>query len=79
VVIVSSSPAAVAVLGTPAARRWLDEIRHRRLSIGGDDLVAAGLSGPAVGRGLEAAILAMLDDGAHDRDAQLAAALKSTR
>jgi tRNA nucleotidyltransferase (CCA-adding enzyme) len=72
-------PEAVAVLGTPAARRWLEDVRHRRLAIGGDDLVAVGLSGPAVGRGLEAAMLAMLDGAAGDRDAQLAAALKSSR
>ena len=43
--------------------------------ITGDDLVAAGLSGPAVGAGLEAAMVAMLDGRAPDRDAQLAAAL----
>jgi tRNA nucleotidyltransferase (CCA-adding enzyme) len=72
-------PEAVAVLGTPAARRWLEDVRHRRLSIGGDDLVAAGLSGPAVGRGLEAAMVAMLDGAAPDRDSQLAAALDSAR
>ena len=41
----------------------------------GDDLVAAGLSGPAVGRGLEAAMVALLEGRAPDRDAQLAAAL----
>jgi tRNA nucleotidyltransferase (CCA-adding enzyme) len=70
-------PEAVAVLGTPAARRWLEDVRHRRLAIGGDDLLAAGVSGPAVGRGLEAATVAMLDDGAVDRDAQLQAALSA--
>ena len=58
-----------------AARRWLDDVRHRALDITGDDLVAAGLSGPAVGAGLEAAMVAMLDGHAPDRDAQLAAAL----
>jgi tRNA nucleotidyltransferase (CCA-adding enzyme) len=57
------------------ARRWLDDIRHRRLSIGGEDLVAAGLNGPAVGAGLEAATLAMLRGRAPGRDEQLAAAL----
>jgi tRNA nucleotidyltransferase (CCA-adding enzyme) len=65
----------VAAAGEPAARRWLDELRHRRLAISGDDLVAAGLSGPAVGAGLEAAMGAMLDGRAPDRDAQLAVAL----
>jgi hypothetical protein len=58
-----------------AAQRWLDDVRHRALDIGGDDLVAAGLSGPAVGRALEAATVAMLDGAAGDREAQLAAAL----
>jgi tRNA nucleotidyltransferase (CCA-adding enzyme) len=58
-----------------AAQRWLDDVRHRALDITGDDLVAAGLSGPAVGAGLEAAMVAMLDGRAPDREAQLAAAL----
>jgi tRNA nucleotidyltransferase (CCA-adding enzyme) len=57
-----------------AARRWLDDVRHRRLAITGDDLVAAGLSGPAVGAGLAAATAAMLDGTAPDRSSQLAAA-----
>jgi tRNA nucleotidyltransferase (CCA-adding enzyme) len=71
---------AVAVAGAwgdaEAARRWLDEVRHRRLEITGDDVVAAGLSGPAVGTALEAAMEAMLRGEAPDRDAQLAAALR---
>jgi tRNA nucleotidyltransferase (CCA-adding enzyme) len=58
-----------------AARRWLAQVRGRRLAISGDDLVAAGLRGPAVGAALEAATLAMLDGGAPDREAQLAVAL----
>jgi tRNA nucleotidyltransferase (CCA-adding enzyme) len=58
-----------------AAQRWLDDVRHRALDITGDDLVAAGLSGPAVGAGLQAAMVAMLEGQAPDRDAQLAAAL----
>ena len=40
-------PEAVAVAGAlgpaEAARRWLDDVRHRRLAITGDDFVAAGL------------------------------------
>jgi tRNA nucleotidyltransferase (CCA-adding enzyme) len=59
----------------PAARRWLDEIRHRRLEITGDDLVAAGITGPPVGRGLEAAMEAALAGRAPDREAQLEAAI----
>jgi tRNA nucleotidyltransferase (CCA-adding enzyme) len=58
-----------------AAQRWLDDLRHRALSITGDDLVAAGLQGPAVGKGLEAAMVALLEGRAPDRDAQLAAAI----
>jgi tRNA nucleotidyltransferase (CCA-adding enzyme) len=72
-------PEAVAVAGargdTDAARRWLDDVRHRRLEITGHDLVAAGLSGPAVGAGLDAATEAMLAGRAPGRDEQLAAAL----
>jgi tRNA nucleotidyltransferase (CCA-adding enzyme) len=72
---------AVAVAGgldqaaAPAARRWLDDIRHRRLAITGDDVVAAGLRGPVVGAALEAAMAAHLRGEAPDRDSQLAAAL----
>jgi tRNA nucleotidyltransferase (CCA-adding enzyme) len=69
----------LAAAGEPAARRWLDELRHRCLDIDGDDLVAAGLRGPAVGAGLEAAMLAMLDGRANDRDAQLAVAVAAGR
>jgi tRNA nucleotidyltransferase (CCA-adding enzyme) len=74
-------PEAVAVAGAAgdagAARRWLADVRHRALAITGDDLVAAGVTGPAVGAGLEAAMVAMLDGHAPDRDAQLAAALSA--
>jgi tRNA nucleotidyltransferase (CCA-adding enzyme) len=69
-------PEAAEVAG---ARRWLDEVRHRRLEIDGDDLVAAGLSGPDVGAGLERATVAMLDGTAPDRESQLAAALGGPR
>jgi tRNA nucleotidyltransferase (CCA-adding enzyme) len=70
---------AVAVAGAlgpgAEARSWLEDVRHRRPAIDGNDLLAAGLSGPAVGRGLEAAHAAMLEGA--DRDGQLAAALAS--
>lgn len=70
---------AVAVAGAAgdaaAARRWLGDVRHRALAITGDDLVAAGLEGPAVGAGLAAAMRAHLRGEAPDREAQLAAAL----
>jgi hypothetical protein len=76
-------PIEVAVLAAAAedgeasarARGWIEEWRHIRPAIDGHDLVAAGLQGPAVGAGLEAAIGALLDGRAPDREAQLAAAL----
>ena len=76
-------PIEVAVLAAAAgdgeasarARGWIEEWRHIRPAIDGHDLVAAGLHGPAVGAGLEAAIGALLDGRAPDREAQLAAAL----
>jgi tRNA nucleotidyltransferase (CCA-adding enzyme) len=72
-------PEAVAVAGARgaerAARRWLDDVRHRRLAIDGHDILAAGLRGPAVGAALDAAMEAMLDGRADSREAQLAAAL----
>jgi tRNA nucleotidyltransferase (CCA-adding enzyme) len=57
---------AVAVAGArgdgEAARRWIEELRHVRLEIGGDDLIAAGLSeGPEIGHRLERALAAKLD------------------
>ena len=63
-------------LGAPeAARLWLEQLRHRKLAITGDDLLAEGLEGPAIGRALDAATAAMLDGEAEGREAQLAAAL----
>jgi tRNA nucleotidyltransferase (CCA-adding enzyme) len=60
--------------GERGAQRWLDHVRHRRLAITGDDLVAGGLTGAAVGEGLARAMEAMLDGRAPDRPSQLAAA-----
>jgi tRNA nucleotidyltransferase (CCA-adding enzyme) len=60
----------------PAARRWLEDVRHRRLAITGDDVVAAGLHGPAVGEALDAAMAAHLRGEAPDRSSQLDAALR---
>ena len=57
------------------ARRWLEHVRHRRLAITGDDIVAAGLYGPAVGEALDRAMAAMLLGRAETREEQLAAAL----
>jgi tRNA nucleotidyltransferase (CCA-adding enzyme) len=60
----------------PEARRWLDELRHVGLAIGGDDLLATGLAeGPQIGRILRE-LRALRLDGAldDDRAAQLEAA-----
>ena len=62
------------------ARRWLDELRHVRLEIDGDDLLAAGVAaGPAVGAGLAAARAAKLDGRAEGREAELAARAQGRR
>ena len=72
---------AVAVAGAHGAgepvRRWLQELRHVRLAIDGDDLLTAGVArGPQVGRRLAAALDRRLDgELGDDRDEQLAAAL----
>ena len=59
-------------------RRWLDDLRHVRLQITGDDLLAAGVpEGPAVGVGLDAALDAKLDGEASGRDAELRIALRA--
>jgi tRNA nucleotidyltransferase (CCA-adding enzyme) len=73
---------AVAVAGArgarDAARRWIDELRHVRLVIGGDDLIAAGLAeGPQIGRRLERTLAAKLDgEIAGGREAELHYALE---
>jgi len=84
---VAGAPAeAVALAGAldpaaePAAARWLRTLSGVALAIGGADLVAAGVpEGPAVGRGLAAALDAALDGRAPDRERQLAAALRAAR
>jgi tRNA nucleotidyltransferase (CCA-adding enzyme) len=62
-----------------AARRWLESLRHVRLSITGDDLLAAGVPpGPQVGRRLAAALHGKLDGQlAEGREAELQAALEA--
>ena len=61
---------------------WLDsyvgEWRHVRLEITGDDLLAAGIpEGPAIGRGLAAALRAKLDGDAAGREQELSIALRA--
>ena len=62
-----------------SAYRWLVELRKVGLRIGGEDLLAAGIpEGPEIGRRLEAALRAKLDDELEDgREAELAAALRA--
>lgn len=72
--------AVAAALGAgEPVRRWLDEWRHVRAAVTGEDLLAAGLRGPAVGAGLRAALAAALDGAATDREAQLDVALAAAR
>ncbi|HTP18660.1 MAG TPA: hypothetical protein VMJ65_03590 [Solirubrobacteraceae bacterium] len=75
-------PELVALAGAlgaePQARRWLDQLRHVRLEIDGRDLLAAGVpEGPAIGRGLRAALAAKLDRRASGREQELAEALRA--
>jgi hypothetical protein len=68
----------VLVLARAAGATWLDDwLRWRTvtLEISGADLTAAGLSGPAVGRGLDVALAAKLDGEATDRADELRVAL----
>ena len=74
------TPEAIAVAGAAGpkdeARRWLDELRHVKLDIGGADLMAAGIpQGPEIGRRLSAALAKKLDGEAPTREEQLAVAL----
>ena len=62
------------------ARRWIEQLRFVTLSIGGADLVAAGVPrGPAIGAGLRAALAAKLDGRVSDPDGELAVALRAAR
>ena len=72
---------AVALAGAlgprPPAQLWLEELRHVRLEIDGNDLIAAGVpAGPEIGRRLELALARKLDgELTGGRDAELRAAL----
>jgi len=66
------------VLARAAGAEWLDDWLHWRdirLEIDGTDLTAAGLTGPAVGQALEAALVAKLDGQAPTRAHELRIAL----
>ena len=59
--------------------RWASEDRRRRLPVDGSDLVAAGLSGPAVGRALSRVRTAYLDGEVRNREEALALAAELAR
>lgn len=72
------------VLARAGGAEWLDrylaEWRHVALEIGGADLLAAGVpEGPALGRGLDAALRAKLDGEIAGREEELATALAAAR
>jgi tRNA nucleotidyltransferase (CCA-adding enzyme) len=67
-------------LGAEWLDRYLAEWRPVRLEIDGGDLIAAGIpQGPAVGRGLAAALRRKLDGELSGREQELAAALAAAR
>jgi tRNA nucleotidyltransferase (CCA-adding enzyme) len=74
-------PEAIALAATHGAgaeaQSWFDTLRHLRLTITGDDLIAAGVpEGPAVGEALRRALDARIDGEIEPtRDAELRAAL----
>jgi hypothetical protein len=68
------------VSGAEWLDRYLADWRDVRLEIDGDDLMAAGIpEGPAVGRGLAAAMRARLDGEASGADEELRVALEAAR
>jgi tRNA nucleotidyltransferase (CCA-adding enzyme) len=72
------------VLARALGGEWLDryvaEWRHVRLEINGEDLLAAGIAeGPAVGRGLDAALRARLDGEISGAAEELRIALAAAR
>lgn len=78
----SSPPELVALAGAlgpeAEARGWLQKLRHVRLEIDGCDLLAAGVArGPAVGRGLGAALADKLDGRVSGREQELARAVRA--
>jgi tRNA nucleotidyltransferase (CCA-adding enzyme) len=77
-----AGPELVALAGAfgPAApaTTWLEQLRTVRLEIDGSDLLAAGIpSGPAIGRGLRAALAAKLDGEVATRQEELSRAVQA--
>lgn len=72
----------VLAMARAAGADWLDEyvhrLRHVELEISGDDLIDAGVpEGPAVGKGLNAALAARLDGEVSGREEELRLALEA--
>jgi len=59
--------------------RWAAEDRQRRLPVNGDDLLALGISGPAVGKALARVRMAWLDGSLSGREEALALAREVSR
>jgi tRNA nucleotidyltransferase (CCA-adding enzyme) len=67
-------------LGAEWLDRYAEELRHVGLEISGDDLIREGVpEGPAIGRGLEAALSGKLDGELSGRDEELRIALAVAR
>src|SRR5262249_27981760 len=67
-------------LGAEWLDRYASELRHVRLEITGDDLLAAGVAqGPELGRGLGAALSGKLDGEISGREEELRIALAAAR
>jgi tRNA nucleotidyltransferase (CCA-adding enzyme) len=84
VALVTAHSAVELVLARASGASWLDEYLEKwsgvELEIGGEDLIAAGVSeGPAVGRGLAEARRRKLDGEVSGREQELAAALEAAR
>jgi tRNA nucleotidyltransferase (CCA-adding enzyme) len=82
--VAGAGPEQVAVAGAlgpaGAAEAWLARHRDVVLEIDGADLLGAGVpEGPAIGRGLRAALAAKLDGHAEGRTAELDEALRAAR
>ncbi len=80
--VAGAGPELVALAGSLGperkAREWLETLRHVKLEIDGRALLAAGVpEGPAIGRGLRAALADKLDGRLRGRDAELARALEA--
>jgi len=67
-------------LGAEWLDRYVEEWRDVRLDIDGEDLMEAGIpEGPAVGRGLAAALRAKLDGEVNGAEEELRVALEAAR